>query len=369
MSALRKLLERNVQEGTVPGAVALVQRDGHVDVQAAGDAARDSIFRVASLTKPITAAATMLLVDEGRIGLEDPVAEWLPELAEPKVVREPDAPLDDIVPAERAITVFDLLTSRAGYGFPSDFSLPAVQPLLAAVQEQMSKPQLVPPPDDWLAALVQIPMLGQPGEDWLYNTCSDILGVLVARVAGRSFSDLLAERLFEPLGMADTGFGVPAEKPRRLLGYYAIGDAGELTLLDPADGSSEQEPVFASGAGGLRSTVDDLHAFARMLLSDGAPILTPESVRLMTTDHLTRAQREASALFLEGQGWGFGGSVDVDPVNPWNVPGRYGWVGGTGTAAHVVPSNRAATILLTQVAMTGPTPTPLMREFWRYAAA
>jgi len=212
-------------------------------------------------------------------------------------------------------------------------------------------------------------MLGQPGEDWLYNTCSDILGVLVARVAGRSFSDLLAERLFEPLGMADTGFGVPAEKRRRLLGYYAIGDAGELRLLDPADGPSEQEPVFASGAGGLRSTVDDLHAFARMLLSDGAPILTPESVRLMTTNHLTRTQRAASALFLEGQGWGFGGSVDVDPVNPWNVPGRYGWVGGTGTAAHVVPSNRAATILLTQVAMTGPTPTPLMREFWRYAAA
>jgi CubicO group peptidase (beta-lactamase class C family) len=373
MSHLRELLKAYVDDGTVLGAVGLVHQDGHVDVQAAGDAARDSIFRVASLTKPITAAAAMLLVDEGRIALEGPVAEWLPELAAPSVVRSPDAPMDEVVPAARPITVLDLLTSRAGWGFPSDFSLPAVQPLLVAVQQGMREPHLVPPPDEWLAQLAQIPMLRQPGEAWLYNTCSDILGVLVARVSGRSFSELLAERLFKPLGMRDTGFSVPAAKLGRLASYYGRDPSGELSLVESPDRDWTKEPAFPSGAGGLLSTADDWHAFGRMLLAggiaDGRHILSEESVRAMATNHLTDAQRAASTLFLEGQGWGFGGSVDVDEIDPWNVPGRYGWIGGTGTTAHVAPATGAVTILLTQVMMTGPTPTPLMRDFWRSAAS
>ncbi len=376
MTELRELLETYVHDGAVPGAVALVSSGDRLEVEAVGSTdtggaapmRRDSIFRVASITKPVTAAATMLLVDEGRIAVDDPIGEWLPELAASSVVRRPDAPVDDVVPAQRAITVLDLLTFRAGYGFPSDFSLPAVQPLLAAVQEQMSAPHLVPPPDEWLARLAKIPMLHQPGAAWLYNTCSDILGVLVARVSGRSFSEFLAERLFEPLGMADTGFGVPAEKRGRLTSYYAT----DLSLVDPPDGFLTKEPAFASGAGGLASTADDWHAFGRMLLAggtvDGARVLSEESVRAMTTNYLTSAQRAASTLFLEGQGWGFGGSVDVEAIDLWNVPGRYGWVGGTGTAAHVVPATSTVTILLTQVAMPGPTPTPLMRDFWRCAA-
>jgi len=379
MSHLRGLLNY-VDDGTVPGAVALVSSGGRVDVEAVGSAdaagaapmARDSIFRIASITKPITAAAAMLMVDEGRIALEDPTSEWLPELAAPSVVRSPDAPVDDVVPAERPITLLDLLTLRAGYGFPSDFSLPAVQPLLVAVQEGMREPHSVPPPDEWLAQLAQIPMLRQPGEAWLYNTCSDILGVLVARVSGGSFSELLAERLFKPLGMRDTGFSVPEKKLGRVAGYYARDPSGELSLVESPDRDWTTEPPFPSGAGGLLSTADDLHAFGRMLLAggiaDGRRILSKESVRAMATNHLTDAQRAASTLFLEGQGWGFGGSVDVEPIDAWNVPGRYGWVGGTGTAAHVVPATGAVTILLTQVMMTGPTPTPLMRGFWRSAA-
>jgi len=380
MSHLRALLKAYVDDGTVPGAVALVSSGGRLEAEAFGSSAaggaapmaRNSIFRIASITKPITAAAAMLLVDEGRMALEDPIGEWLPELATPSVVRSPDAPIDDVVPAERSITVFDLLTSRAGYGFPSDFSLPAVQPLLAAMQEGMREPHSVPPPDEWLARLARIPMLRQPGEAWLYNTCSDILGVLVARVSDRSFSELLAERVFRPLGMRDTGFSAPSKKLGRLASYYARDPSGELSPTESPDRDWATEPAFASGAGGLLSTADDLLAFGQMLLAggtgDGRRILSEESVRAMTTDHLTAAQRAATTLFLEGQGWGFGGSVDVGPIDPWNVPGRYGWIGGTGTAAHVVPATGAVTILLTQVAMTGPTPTPLMRDFWRSAA-
>jgi len=182
----------------------------------------------------------------------------------------------------------------------------------------------------------------------------------------------LAERLFGPLGMADSGFEVPAGKLGRFTSYYRTGQAGGLELADAPSGQWSSPPAFPSGAGGLVSTSDDWHRFARMLLAGGTGgggrLLSPESVRQMTTDHLTASQREASRLFLEGQGWGFGGSVDVEVIDPWNVPGRYGWVGGTGTAAHITPSTGAVTILLSQLELAGPTAPTLLRDFWRYAA-
>jgi len=381
MSTLHDILQTNVSNGSVPGAVGLVARGGQVEVHAAGAAdvdgarpmARDSIFRIASITKPITAAAVMMLAEDGRIALDDPVARWLPELAAPSVVRTPASPADDVVPAARPITVADLLTFRAGYGFPSDFSLPVVQLLFSELKQGPPQPQLIAAPDEWMAALSRIPLLYQPGEAWLYNTCSDILGVLIARVAGHPFPEFLAERLFGPLGMADTGFEVPAAKLARFTSYYQAGPAGGLELLDAPDGQWSSAPPFPSGGGGLVSTADDWHRFAQMLLADGSAggrkLLSAESVRQMITDYLTPAQREASRLFLEGQGWGFGGSVDVEAIDPWNVPGRYGWVGGTGTAAHIIPSTGTVTILLTQVETAGPTPPALMRDFWRYAAS
>ncbi|WP_046504794.1 serine hydrolase domain-containing protein [Streptomyces odonnellii] len=404
-AGLDKVLGRYVTDGPVPGAVALVARGDQVDVRAAGFAdaegtspvARDSIFRIASITKPIVAAALMMLVEDGRIALDDPVATWLPELATPKVVRTPSSPVDDVVPAVRPITVDDLLSFRAGYGFPADFSLPALAPLFSDLRQGPPQPQLVAPPDEWMATLGRIPLLHQPGEGWLYNTASDIQGVLIARVAGRPLPEFLAERIFEPLGMTDTGFAVPAEKLDRFVSYYRADPAGGegsgagggaggggLELVDEPDGQWSRLPAFPSGAGGLVSTVDDWVAFGRMLLgSAGAGgglgtgggtagrrrLLSEESVRLMTTDHLSRAQREAGALFLEGQGWGYGGSVDIEPIEPWNVRGRYGWVGGTGTTAHVVPSTGTVTVMLSQVEMAGPTPPDLMRDFWRCATA
>lgn len=223
-----------------------------------------------------------------------------------------------------------------------------------------------------MAVLSRIPLLAQPGQAWLYNTCSDIQGVLIARVAGRPLPEFLAERLFEPLGMVDTGFAIPAGKLDRFTSYYRTDPTAGLELVDGPDGQWSSPPAFPSGAGGLVSTVDDWHAFARMLLAggtvDGRRLLSPMSVRQMTTDQLTRSQRDASRLFLEGQGWGYGGSVDVKAIDPRNVPGRYGWVGGTGTAAHITPSTGAITILLSQVELAGPTPPALMREFWQYSA-
>lgn len=380
MGNLRDVLQGHVDGGSLPGAVALVARGERPDVQAVGTVdvegsapmARDSIFRIASLTKPIVAAGVMVLVDDGLIRLEDPVGEWLPELASPSVVRIPASKLDDVVPAARPITVADLLSSRAGYGLASDFSLPAVEPLFSELKQGPPEPQGVAPPDEWMAALSRIPMLYQPGEAWLYNTCSDIQGVLISRVAGQPLPEFLAERLFEPLGMADTGFQVPAHKLGRFTSYYQPVESGGLELIDAPDGQWGSPPAFPSGAGGLVSTVDDWHSFARMLLGKGTVgghrVLSPESVRQMTTDRLTQSQRDAGRLFLEGQGWGFGGSVDVEARDPWNVPGRYGWIGGTGTAAHVTPSTGAVTILLSQVEMTGPAAPVIMRDFWRYAA-
>ncbi|WAL69236.1 serine hydrolase [Amycolatopsis cynarae] len=380
MGRLYDLLQGYVDDGTVPGAVALVAHGDRVEVAAAGAAGtgdappmrRDSIFRIASITKPITAAAVMMLIDEGRVAVDEEIARWLPELASPVVVRTPSSPVDDVVPAVRPITVGDLLTFRAGYGFPANFSLPAVQPLLALVQEQNLRPQRIPATDGWLARLAAIPLLHQPGEAWLYNTCSDLLGVLIERVSGQPLPEFLAERLFEPLGMADTGFWVPEDRRDRLTSSYAPGPDGGLDLLDTPDGQWSSPPAFASGAGGLVSTAEDWFAFGRMLLGGGTfrgrRLLSAESVRLMTTDHLTAAQRAASTLFLEGQGWGFGGSVDIAASDPWTVPGRYGWVGGSGTAAHVVPATGTVTVLLTQRQMSGPTPPEMMRDFWRYAA-
>ena len=334
--------------------------------------ARNSIFRIASITKPIVAAAVMMLVDDGLLALDDPVEKWLPELASPHVVRTPSSPVHDVVPAARPITVEDLLTFRAGFGFPADFSLPAVGLLFSELLQGPPQPQHVAAPDDWMAALARIPLLHQPGEAWLYNTCSDIQGVLLSRALGQPLPDLLAERVFEPLGMVDSGFVVPAANLDRFTSYYRTDPSGGLELVDAPDGQWSSAPRFPSGAGGLVSTVDDWFAFARLLLADGEldgrRLLSKESVRLITTDHLTAAQRRAGGLFLEGQGWGFGGSVDVAPVDPWNVPGRYGWVGGTGTAAHITPSTGAVSILLTQLELAGPTPPEVMRAFWTYAA-
>jgi CubicO group peptidase (beta-lactamase class C family) len=380
MAELSDILGRHVRNGALPGAVGLVVRGDRAEATAVGSASvggapmtRESIFRIASITKPITAASLMMLVDDGRIALDDPVDEWLPELAKPSVVRTPASEVGDVVPAARPITVFDLLTSRAGYGFASDFTLPAVQRLFS-VQKDGREVQSFPAPDVWMAELAKIPLLYQPGEGWLYDTCSTLQGVLIARISGQSLPEFMAERVFGPLGMTDSAFEVPAGKRDRFTSSYRTGPDGGLELADAPDGQWSTMPPFPLGNGGLAATAGDWLAFAQMLLAGGVTpggrrLLSAGSVQLMTSDHTTAAQREIGALFLEGQGWGFGGSVDIATIDPWNVPGRYGWVGGTGTSAHIVPSTGTAAILFTQVAADSPVPPEWMRDFWRYAAS
>ncbi|GLY48382.1 serine hydrolase domain-containing protein [Lentzea sp. NBRC 102530] len=319
---LRAVLESH--RDTVPTSAALVLKGDDVEFAAVGEA-REAVFPIASIAKPIVATAAALLVRDGEIALDDPIARWLPELAAPLVVRTPAGEIDDLVPLTRPITVRHLLASRSGWGFTADFSLPATTKLFE-VAHLHGRPDL-PPPGDWLKSLATVPLLHQPGEGWLYNTSYDVLGILIDRATG-SLPSFLADRFCAPLGMTSTSF-----------------------LSD----------VLPSGAGGLQSTVDDLLVFFRHLLTSD---LLPD----LATDTTSAAERAAAHVFLEGQGWGWGGSVDVAPVDPWNVPGRYGWVGGSGTAAHVVPSRSAVTVLLTRTAMTSPTPTAIMRDFWRYAA-
>ncbi|MGX2994231.1 serine hydrolase domain-containing protein [Streptomyces sp. JNUCC 64] len=382
-SGLADLLRPRVAEGSLPGAVALVARGGRTEIAVVGTAdaggtvplARNSLFRIASLTKQVTAAAVLALVEDGVLTPDAPVATWLPELASPVVVRDPYGPVDEVVPAVRPLTVADLLSSRAGYGFASDFTLPAVTPLITELRQGPPDPGLTLTPDAWTATLARLPMLAQPGERWLYNTSSDLQGVLVARASGRPLPDYLADRLFAPLGMTDTAFHVPPDRHHRFTHQYRPAEDGSLVPVDAPDGTWGRPPSFPSGAGGLVSTLDDWWTFCRALLAegtaaDGRRVLSAESVRLMRTDHLTAAQREDGALFLEGRGWGYGAAVDLPSDGaPWNVPGRYGWSGGTGTTAHIVPATGTVAILLTQVEMTGPEAPPLMRDFWTYAAA
>lgn len=378
---LADALRPHVESGRVPGLVAVVAGADGEDVAVLGDQTlggppmtRRSLFRIASITKPIVAAAAMALVERGLFELDEPVGRLLPELAAPQVLRSPTGPVDDTVPAVRPITVRHLLTFTAGLGFPPDFSLPFVALLTERLQEGPPDPQGRPDPDTWMERVATMPLLHQPGEGWAYNTGSDLLGVLLARAAGRPLPDVLTETVFEPLGMVDTGFWVPEGERSRLTSLYRrAGGAGGLELVDGPDGAWSSPPAFPSGAGGLVSTVDDWLAFGRMLLNQGEGpggqrVLSAASVTAMTTNALDDAQREAGGLFLDGQGWGFGGGVDIAPVERWQEPGRYGWVGGTGTTAYVAFASGRVTVLLTQVMMAGPTALPVMEAFWEATA-
>ncbi|WP_238011877.1 serine hydrolase domain-containing protein [Dactylosporangium sp. AC04546] len=385
---VRDVLARHVESGKIPGLVALVGRGGETHVEAIGTMShdggppmqRDTIFRMASTSKPVTVAAAMILLDECRLRLDDPVEAWLPELADRRVLTRIDAPLDDTVPARRPIIVRDVLTSTFGLGM--DLTSLGT-PIMNAVFEQGLTPDLptpMPEPDEWMRRLGELPLMHQPGERWQYHIASDLLGVLVARVTGQPFETFLRERLFDPLGMKDTGFHVPAADIDRLPPLYAPDpQTGEFHVWDPAeDGRHSRPPAFPGGGGGLNSTADDYHAYFRMLLNkgihNGERILSRPAVELMTTNRLTPEQQAARHTlatnnvhisFGQGQhgGWGFGMAVrthrgDYAPV------GQYGWDGGSGTSTYADPHHQLTGILLTQVGMSVPDSARLIHDFW-----
>jgi CubicO group peptidase (beta-lactamase class C family) len=363
-----------VERGTVPGLVYLVSRGDDVYVDCMGSTSvdggvpvtRDTIFRITSMTKPITAVATMILVEECKLRLDDPVDRLLPELANLRVLRTIESALDDTVPARRSMTVRDLLTFTHGSGIV--MAMPDTYPIQSAMDELelgQTAPglQSPPDPDEWLRRLGRLPLIYQPGERWMYGLGSDILGVLISRASGQSFEDFLRDRIFEPLGMRDTGFHVPLNDQHRFVTGYWSGE-NELTPYDePATGFWSRPPAFPSGAGGLVSTVDDFHAFAQMLLSGGKygdnRILSRSSVMMMTSDQLLESQKHAASMpgdFFSSRSWGFGVSMVTRQTTPGEPLGAYGWDGGFGTAWRTVPSDDLITILLTQAAWTSPEP-------------
>jgi CubicO group peptidase (beta-lactamase class C family) len=386
LGRMHKVMAGYVERGTVPGLVTLVSRRGETHVDAIGTMAeggsepmtRETIFRISSMTKPVTAAATMILVEECRLRLDDPVDPWLPELADRRVLRRIDAPLDDTLPAQRPITVRDLLTFRMGFGLliADPETTPIVRALIdTPLDAGPPNPQGPPAPDRWIQGLGALPLMYQPGERWMYNTGSDVLGVLIARASGQSFDVFLRERIFEPLGMSDTGFSVPADRLDRLAtAYWTDATNGALAVSDEPRGQWSEPPPFPSGAGGLVSTVDDYLAFGRMLLDGGRHgelrILSRPTVETMTTDHLTPEQKALSGIvpgFFEHHGWGFGMSVVTRRDDVAGSIGTFGWDGGMGTSWFSDPVEDLTVILMTQAGWTSPTPPAICRDFWTSA--
>jgi CubicO group peptidase (beta-lactamase class C family) len=354
LGRLHDVAAAHVGPTRVPGLVALVACGAEVHAEVLGElaiggppVARDSLFRISSTTKPITAAATLALVDEGLIDLDEPIERLLPELAQRRVMRRMDGSLEDTVAARRSITARDLLTFTFGFGMVMEmFAAREPWPVVSAAERlRLStfgppRPQVPPAPDVWMANLGALPLLAQPGERWLYNTGAAVLGVLAARAAGEPFESVLRGRVLAPLGMRHTSFWT--ERSDRLATAYRP-VAGGLEISDPPDGDWSRAPAFPDGAAGLLSSADDLLAFARMLLSGGGPVLSATSAHAMTSDQLTAAQRARGGLganFFAERSWGYCQAVADS--------GAFGWDGGFGTSWLVDPRHDLTVIVMTQ---------------------
>jgi CubicO group peptidase (beta-lactamase class C family) len=362
----------HVASGRIPGYVAAVRIGGQVQVRAGGRTAigadgapmrEDTLFRIASVTKPIGGALALSLVQDGVLALDDPIARWLPEAADPRVLVAPDAPLERTAPARRPITIRHLLTFTSGWGVGT-----AETPLRAAMMARSVHPGPVPPPitgDEFVAEVAGLPLAFQPGEGWLYDTGLDLLGVLLARATGRPLSDLVAERVTGPLDMTSTSFWTP--EVDRLATAYRPGPDG-LELLDPPDGVWASPPPFERLSSGLLSTAPEVLRFFCAMADGGGPVLTADSVAAMTADALTDAQREqARPIVGPGRSWGLATAVDLEAATPEMAPGRWGWDGGTGTSARADQVRDTVGVLLTQRGMSGPLDG--FGDFWTAVAA
>lgn len=380
INVLEDAMRKHVDSGALPGLVTLVSRGDDARIAAIGvqdfdtkvPMAPDSIFRIASLGKPMTAAAAMILVDDGKIGLDDPVDRWLPELADGRVLKSIESQLDDTVPAKRPVTLRDLLSLRFGLG--AVMAWPPKYPIQNAMQDAGVAPGFELPKlsnDDYMKAIGNLSRVHQPGEGWLYHIGLDVAGVLIARVSDQSLSAFMEERLFGPLGMTDTAFFVPPEKMSRLVSWYMPDMNGGLDLVESnADGGYAKPPTFEAGGGGHVSTAADVHAFFRMMLGNGThkgtTVLSEASVAEMRRDQVTLEQKAAWPFapgFWDDHGWGLGQAI----VTNGEGAGRFGWDGGYGTSGYADAVNDLVGVMLTQRMMTSPEPTPFYLDFWKYA--
>jgi len=386
LTRIRDTLRRHVDAGRLPGLVAAISRRGVEHVEAIGTLGfdrsapmqPDTIFRLASVTKPITAVAAMILIEECKLRLDDPVDRFLPELANRKVLRTIDSELDDTVPAKRPITARDLLTFRSGYG-EVGFLSPTCPLQRALIEARLPLSTLTFPgtADDFMECLGRLPLANQPGERWLYHMSAEILGVLIARASGVSLSKFMRERIFEPLGMKDTGFTVPHKQLDRVATCYRTDpSSGEISVFAELGPDLLARPcTFESGGGDqMVSTVDDLLAFGRMLLNRGAcgkeRLLSRLSVELMATDQLTAEQKAASPFFenfWDSRGWGMGVSMVTRRDDVSAVPGRFGWDGAFSTSLYVDLHEDLVGVLMAQCLPGALRMPPVVLDFWTSA--
>jgi CubicO group peptidase (beta-lactamase class C family) len=365
--------QRAVASGDIPGVVCLVWRRGELlQIESAGlrniearlPVERNTIFRIASMSKPVTTAAAMILLERGVWRLEDPITKWAPEFAAMQVLRRPEGPLQDTYPAPRAITIEDLMTHRAGLAY----SFTARGPLAQAMKERFGfEFDSTRTPDEWMKTLAALPLSYAPGERFNYSHGTDLLGVIVGRATGLGTRAAMQQLLFDPLRMVDTDFWTPPEKRSRAAVLYRSSAPGDFVPVDLAGFMDPAPPSFSAGGQGLVSTADDYLAFARMLLQGGelggARVLSEESVRLMTTNRLTAMQRrnlQFGIPFFMGQGFGLGLSV-IDDVrkNAWmgaGGTGAFGWPGLFGGWWQVDPVQQSVMVWLQQTLPPQPPP-------------
>ena len=355
-----------VDAGILAGAATLVWRDGQIiqigtvgwqDVEAKLPIERDTIFRIASMTKPITSTAALMLFDEGRFALEDPITRWAPEFSQMGVLNSSNGPLDETCTAERPITFRDLLTHTSGITYGAFHTGPIAKAYEDALGGDVDT---YVEPDDWIARLAALPLIDQPGVGFHYGHSTDLLGLLIARIENSSLGDVLKRKIFDPLGMKDTGFTVSKEKRERRAGMYGFDDAGHLVRRLTATGNSTlperpDDMKYEGGGGGLWSTLDDYLAFARMFVGAGAvdsvELLRPETLAMMATNHLTESQRNSATLLSSGHGFGLGVAVvldteKADPIICGGSVGSVGWPGAWGGWWQADPKDNSVLIFL-----------------------
>lgn len=357
-----------VEVGHIAGAEAVVWKDGQVlgataagwrDLEARRPMEPDTLFRIASMTKPVTSTAALMLLDEGAFALTDPIVRWAPEFSGMRVLRSTAGALGDTVPANRLITFEDLLTHRSGLTYGDFHPGPLAEAYRGALGGDIDSEV---PPDEWIARLAALPLIDQPGSSFHYGHSTDLLGLLLERIEGAPLGEVLERRIFGPLGMKDTGFTVPQEKRGRQASAHGVDDTGRLCvrLTGPGDSFLAERPpgmAYVSGGQGLWSTARDYLTFARMFVGagavDGLQLLRPETFGRMVTDHLTEDQRARAGFVLDsGHGFGLGVAVVLDPERANLHPcgggeGAVGWPGGFGGWWRADPADSSVLVFLT----------------------